>query len=138
MNAREYSEAYIRNMVALCMRPKQKKIEHFGGGELLVLGFLSYYDSLSPKELSQATGASTAHVAKTLRNLEAKGEIRRMPDPTDARKKVVSLTEMGRERMERARAEILEDLDQLMEALGEDDAAQLVRLSRRMAVLSGK
>lgn len=138
MDVRKYSEAYIRNMIALCMHPKQKKIEHFGGGELLILAFLSYSDSLSPKELSRATGASTAHVAKTLRNLEAKGEICRLPDPTDARKKAVSVTEAGKGRVERARAEVLEDLDEVMRALGEEDAAQLVRISGRLVSLSAE
>lgn len=139
MKAREYSEAYMRNMVALCMHPSQKKIEHFGGGELLILAFLSYYNnSLSPKELSRITGTSTAHVAKALRNLEAKGEVRRRPDPVDARKKTVSVTEAGMERVENARQEILGDLDHVMEALGEEDAAQLVRLSGRIARLAGK
>ena len=137
MKARKYSEAYMQNMIALSIHPSQKKIGHFGGGELLILAFLSYYNnSLSPKELSRITGTSTAHVAKALRNLEAKGEIRRRPDATDARKKAVSVTEAGMERVENARLEILNDLDRVMEALGEEDAAQLVRLSGRIARLS--
>lgn len=137
MKAREYSEAYMRNMIALCMHPSQKKIERFSGGELLILAFLSYHNNcLSPKELSRITGTSTAHVAKALRNLEAKGEVRRQPDPTDARKKVVSVTAAGVERVENARMEILDDFDRMMEALGEEDAAQIVRLSGRIVRLA--
>ena len=139
MKAREYAEAYMWNMIALCMRPSQKKIERFSGGELLILAFLSYYNNcLSPKELSRITGTSTAHVAQALRNLEAKGEVRRQPDPADARKKVVSVTAAGVERVENARQEILDDFDRMMEALGEEDAAQLVRLSGRIARLAYK
>ena len=51
---------------------------------------------------------------------------------------MVSVTAAGVERVENARQEILDDFDRMMEALGEEDAAQLVRLSGRIARLAYK
>ena len=88
---------------------------------------------LSPKEIARRTGVSDARVANALRALEERGLIQRSADENDRRCVNVSLTELGLAESERLRTEGVRATAEFLVELGEDDAAELVRITGRVA-----
>ncbi|OUO33024.1 MarR family transcriptional regulator [Olsenella sp. An290] len=105
-------------------------------GETAVLEALRRAEaSLAPKDLALDGHISSARVANVLRSLEEKGLIERRPSETDRRGVEVSLTPAGIERADANRAEMRNVLVRYLDALGEHDARELVRIigkSRRI------
>ncbi|MGW0174410.1 MarR family winged helix-turn-helix transcriptional regulator [Rhodococcus sp. NPDC003322] len=66
-------------------------------------------DGVSASELGRRLGVSKQAAGKTVDRLEALGYVARQPDPSDARAKVVVLTERGVDSLRRS-AEIFEQL----------------------------
>ena len=62
----------------------------------------------------------------------------RLADPDDPRRKVVTIAEAGLRRTAVFREKVVGLLCGMMDDLGEADAQELVRLSRRMAELFGQ
>ncbi len=135
MERYQLAEQYMRNMMIIHSHRPQRKLAHFNGGEMFILVYLADCGDTSPSTFSEVSGTTSAHVAKVLRHLEAKGEIKRSVDAQDARKRLVSITPAGLQRMKLAREEILSELSNLMQDLGEADAREMVRLSDRVAAL---
>lgn len=102
-------------------------------GEYLALSFLSERGGAAhPKELSSFMRVSTARIAAILRHLEEKDWVRRRPDERDERKVVVKLTAEGRALVGIKREEAIEDMRRLLMALEPAEAAEYVRLRRKL------
>ena len=127
------SKELIRHMMRISAIPMQKHMDRFVCGEMFVLLQLNRAPGSLPSELAKSSGTSTAHIAKILRNLQAKGEITRQPDPDDRRRVTVLLTDAGLERIHRATEHMLGEINKLMDHLGESDAQELVRIIGRIA-----
>lgn len=79
-------------------------------------------------DLARGAGMSPQSMAELLDELELLGYVRRDPDPTDRRAKLVSMTDLGRESLDagaRAIAGLESDITRI---LGEEGHAELVRL----------
>jgi DNA-binding MarR family transcriptional regulator len=90
----------------------------------------SMLDELGPMRLSEialrenvARPTSTA----TIQRLEEAGIVSRTPDPTDARSRLVSLTEVGREHLTVWRSRLSEGASDLLGDLPAEDVATLER-----------
>ena len=135
MDFSKLAEEMMQNMMTISSHPPQKKMEHFHGGEMLILLYLMKNGDTAPSEFAKVSRTSTAHVAKALRHLEAKGDIVRRPDPKDARKKLVSITTAGILRCKAQQEEVFINTQRMLQDLGEEDAKTLVRLTGKLAKL---
>lgn len=85
-----------------------------------------------PSELSRSMGVSSARIAALLKHLEQKGWISRSADEHDERRVNVSLTDAGRELINRRRREAIERVSAALREIGEEDAHEYVRLQQKM------
>jgi len=112
----------------------QKPIEESLRGEAFVIKFLSHHGgSVLPSEISNIMGISTARIAATLNSLEKKGWITRRIDTDDRRRILVDLTSEGKAQAEEQHRHMMKNTIKLLSMLGEEDAIEYVRLSRKLA-----
>lgn len=101
-------------------------------GETAVLMTLFRSDEpLTPGSLGSFAQVSSARMANILRSLEEKGLVTRAHSSEDRRSVHVALTDEGRRRASAIRQERAQAVVRYLEALGPDDATELVRIVRR-------
>jgi DNA-binding MarR family transcriptional regulator len=119
------------------MKPGHNHIRSMMHGEMFILDYLERKNlTAMPGELSSMTGGSSARTAIALRNLEQKGYISRDIDKADRRKILVSLTEEGRALTLEERAQIIRRMNAIVEALGENDVREYIRIVDRIVEIS--
>jgi DNA-binding MarR family transcriptional regulator len=87
---------------------------------------------VSAGALARQTLVTTGGLSLRLKRLEAEGYVRRERDPDDQRMVYVSLTEPGRELVDRAADVHFENLSRLLEGLTDEERADLARLLGRL------
>ena len=87
---------------------------------------------LSPKQLSAALLVTSGTMTNRLDRLEARGLVRRLPDPDDRRGLLVELRDEGRQLADRAVAVHVARDEQLMSGLTRRERDQLTRLGRKL------
>jgi DNA-binding MarR family transcriptional regulator len=93
----------LRRIVrALDLQSKQLQKAGLTGSQSLVLRALAKHGELPANRLSQAVSLSQGTITTILDRLELKGLIRRERSPADKRRLVVTLTDDGREALNRA------------------------------------
>jgi len=113
------------------------RFNRFAKGEIFILNFLCQCDRTAlPSEISAGLGSSTARIATALGALEKKGLITREMDKNDRRKIIVSITESGKEVAKGEREQLVEREARIFEAMGEKDAKEFTRLTKRYLDLS--
>jgi DNA-binding MarR family transcriptional regulator len=91
----------------------------------IVLSRLAAAPAETQLSLAQAIGYDKSRLIALLDGLEAEGLLTRAPDPRDRRAKIITLTEAGRTRHERARRSIRRMERRLLANVGSDDVARL-------------
>lgn len=122
----------VEYMKAIFLGPI-KDAEELLKGEVPVLCHIGETEQITPTELAHKFSLTTARIATILNRLEEKGLIVREHDNKDRRKVYIHLTEAGAQLAEQKINELHERLDSLLEALGEDDAKEYLRLTKRVA-----
>jgi DNA-binding MarR family transcriptional regulator len=92
---------------------------------------------LTPSDLSRALIVTSGGLTKRLHALEERGLIHREPDPDDARSTPVLLTRSGKRLVEEVLTEHVRDEDRLIGGLSDEEAQQLARLLRTLAISLG-
>ena len=111
----------------------QNWLGEFNRGEFFILNYLyANGGSACPSKMSNAMQTSTARIAAALNGLENKGWITREPDEEDRRKKLVLLTPKGAEYIKSCREKAYKKITKLLMELGEEDAAEYIRLTKKM------
>jgi DNA-binding MarR family transcriptional regulator len=87
---------------------------------------------LSAGVLARQTLVTTGGLSLRLKRLEAEGYVRRERDPDDQRMVYVSLTEAGRELVDRAADVHFENLSRMLDGLTSEERADLARLLGRL------
>ncbi|MBQ9979911.1 MAG: transcriptional regulator [Oscillospiraceae bacterium] len=106
-------------------------------GELFVLNYLYSHQKVAyPKELSKSMLVSTARIAAILNHLQKNGYIERTTDPRDNRQIIVTLTKAGEQMVKGRRAETLQVAVDFLRQLGPEDAAEYIRLQRKIMSIS--
>lgn len=100
-----------------------------GIGFALKLLYSAEDNRLSAGAISEAMGVSTARVAVLLKKMESRGLITRESDRTDARVRVVCLSESGRTVAERMNCNIRQYIANVIDKVGMEKLVQLVELS---------
>ncbi len=82
--------------------------------------------------LSQRVGLDRTSVMRTVDLLEARGLVRRDPDPSDRRKHSVALTDAGGELLSRTLPEVRQAERNVVAELSEQEQRQLLSLLKRL------
>ena len=104
-------------------------------GEYLVLAALRRAGPphrMNPTRLFNSVILSSGAMTNRLDRLEAMGLVERQPDPTDRRGRLVALTDRGRELVDAAVVDHLENEERLLEALDAGEREQLAGLLRKL------
>lgn len=136
MNYQEYAKELITYMGAneKARRIVQYNISEIMRGELCVLLYLlEDKDGASAKDITSKLDVNTSRVAAILNSLSKKGFIRRVIDDQDKRKIHVFITSLGKEFAKERRDDILNHVSQMLQMLGEEDAKEYVRISRKIS-----
>lgn len=113
-------------------RPPHEHMSKMMHGEMAVIRLLDHAEGgLLAGEISRKLNMTTARIAAVLNSLEKKNMIRRQADPADKRRVMVSITAAGQEISRKKREEIRLHMRRMLEQMGEHDAAEYVRLTRR-------
>lgn len=108
----------------------------FARGEMATLGFLSSRDGgATPSQIAAEFDISSARVANLLNGLEHKGYVVRERSAEDRRKVNAKLTPEGLAVMSKRHDEGMNRLATMLAALGEQDARDLVRISRKIGAI---
>ena len=125
----------ITRVSALIQRELERVFAQHGlaGGDFDVLATLRRSEApLTPGELSRSTMVTTGGMTKRLDRLEALGLIRRGPDPTDRRGRLIGLTEDGRALIDRAVEAHLQNEERLLASLPTPKREHLAALLREL------
>ncbi|MEO7448620.1 MAG: MarR family transcriptional regulator, partial [Humibacillus sp.] len=87
---------------------------------------------LSPGQLVQQTLVTSGTMTNRVDRLERSGYVERRPDPGDRRGVLVRLTTAGRDVVDAAMADLIEQEKSLLSELAPGDRQALARLLRRM------
>jgi DNA-binding MarR family transcriptional regulator len=104
-------------------------------GEYLVLAGLRRAGPpyrMNPTRLFNSVILSSGAMTNRLDRLEAMGLVERQPDPTDRRGRLVALTDRGRELVDAAVVDHLENEQRLLGALDAGEREQLTGLLRKL------
>jgi DNA-binding MarR family transcriptional regulator len=101
-------------------------------GALSALRIAGPPHQLSPTQLGRGLMLSSAGVTSRIDRLEARGLVRRLPDPHDRRGVIVELTEEGVAVVDAAVAANTESDRHLLERLDPDELVTLERLLRKL------
>jgi DNA-binding MarR family transcriptional regulator len=89
---------------------------------------------MNPTSLFNAVILSSGAMTNRLDRLESMGLVERQPDPIDRRGRLVALTDRGRELVDAAVLDHLENEQRLLEALDASEREQLAGLLRKLLV----
>ena len=87
--------------------------------EVTVLRYIDHHPDVSPSVVAAGTGLQRSNLSRALRDLEAKGLVRRTADPADNRQAVLHSTELAAANLQRLRAIWARLLDDALAASGE-------------------
>lgn len=86
--------------------------------------------ALSPGRLTSQTMVTSGTMTNRVDRLEARGFVRRSPDPKDRRGVRVELTESGKKTVDNAFADLLDREHSLLESLDDSERSELAHLLR--------
>jgi DNA-binding MarR family transcriptional regulator len=97
-----------------------------------LIAVLGRSEAMRPSELMRALHLDASTVSRQIAAVERLGLVTRVPDPSDARARLVALTPEARERVADVRREQLARRKQSLADWPPDDVAQLTRLLRKL------
>ena len=137
MDCELLAEMLVDQTELLFRHGPHKQIGKSACGESFVLRCLARSKTpLLPSDLSEQIHTSTARIAVVLNALEKKGMITRTIDLADRRRILVSLTDAGKAHTAEIRIQLQENMKHLLEELGEQDAREYLRITKRMLQIS--
>jgi len=128
------SEEFLQTVYRLYRIGVQKQLNSAVQGEAFALHFIAQHDgAVVPSDIEGAMGVSSARIATVLNGLENKAFVTRQIDPADRRRTIIRLTPLGEEQAAASADHLLGLAKKLLEFLGEEDAANYVRIMGRLA-----
>lgn len=113
--------------------PPHEEISATMRGEMAVLRLLDHENvPMAAGEISKTLDMTTSRIAAVLGSLEKKGMIQRQTDHSDRRRVLVTLTPQGGVFCRQRRQEALDLTAEMLSKLGEKDAADFVRIVKRI------
>jgi MarR family transcriptional regulator, organic hydroperoxide resistance regulator len=139
MDYKALANELFQNMIRTRKKSFYKKVDEVSHGERKILGYLTYgKNKVTSGELSEYLDLSTPRVASALNSLSKKGFIKRKKDEQDKRVVIVNITESGKSFVKEEHEEAMGALEKILEKLGEQDAREFVRITKRIQEISNK
>lgn len=133
-NAGELTTALVRLIRLMMARERQLPRMHERVDSLTQpLVFKLADGPLRVSELADLTHSELSTVSRHVSNLERCGFVVKLPDPADGRAAQVSLTEVGRQTVARARAANAQRMSQILRGWDDPQVSLLTRLLNRLA-----
>jgi DNA-binding MarR family transcriptional regulator len=128
----------LRRVMRLVLQQARKQmsvedVARVGDAQLFVLHVLSHDGQMTAGDLASRCHVADPTMSKTLNHLEANGLITRQIDKNDRRRILVSLTPEGETIAKEHEQEVVKNVSQMLERLGEHDAKEYVRIVSRLA-----
>lgn len=137
MNYHVLAESLIDLQESLHPSALNRGMSGLDKGSFFALNYLMAHGKKAyPKELSRKMAVSSARIAALLNHLEAMELIERTPDPQDCRQTIVSITDKGLSFIRQKRSQVVAMLTDLLEQLGPEDAAEYLRITRRIICIA--
>lgn len=139
MNYINLADELFRSFVKLSKTQFRKEASEFSKGELAVLDYLyEQADGVTAGGLRKISGVGSGRMADTLKALEAKGLILRRRDRKDRRLVYVFITDSGRDFVRSKYSRTLEHISVILGKMGEEDAKEFVRISKKLVGISNE
>lgn len=104
------------------------------GENILLLMLDDFFGGRSiPSKIIEKLDYSAARLSAVIKSLEAKGYVETIRNDEDKRSKIIVLTDSGAEFCRELRCEMTRNALAVVEELGEEDTAELLRIFRRFA-----
>lgn len=133
MKSQTSAEELIDLLIQLTHIPAHDNAEQVARGEGALLAHLALrHNGASAGELRTALDVGSSRVANALKSLESKGLVTRSNSETDGRVVKVFLTPLGRKYILSRYQLLCQQADRVVEAMGEADTAEFLRLSRKL------
>ena len=101
--------------------------------QLRAIATLTDCDGIKQSELGERTDTDPMTVSGILERMEAKGYIRRAPDPNDSRAKLAFVTDSGRELISEVRAQALTRESAIFEGISDAELETAIAVLRRIS-----
>lgn len=133
MKSQTSAEELIDLLIQLTHIPAHDNAEQVARGEGALLAHLALrHNGASAGELRTALDVGSSRVANALKSLESKGLVTRSNSENDGRVVQVFLTPLGRKYILSRYQLLCQQADRVVEAMGETDTAEFLRLSRKL------
>lgn len=133
----ELAAELIKYQFVLFRKQGNKKTIDILRGKKRVIGYLfEVKDGVTPSTIASFMEVSTARIANILNCLEDDKIISRVEDKKDKRSKLVFLTEKGKALGLTYQKKYINELSTMLRALGEHDAKEHVRITKKIYSLS--
>ncbi|MBS4538883.1 MarR family transcriptional regulator [Clostridium sp. D2Q-11] len=97
-----------------------------------VLEVLYHKGDLRIRDIIDKTLSTGGNMTVVIDNLEKENLIRRYPDPTDRRATLISITEKGKELMDKIFPSHVENINDIFSVFSEEEKNQLIKLLRKL------
>ncbi len=114
----------------------QKMKLTFKGENLMLAMLMNMGGKATPGELIQYTECTAARLTAIAKSLESKGLVKRIQNAADKRSTIIEMTSEGIAKFMQLQKEIIENIFNLIEKLGERDAEEFIRLIKRLSEIS--
>jgi len=137
MDYTELANRFLSSFYGFRKIGQQKKFDESMRGEGFVLLYISKQGgSVLPGDISGTMHISSARIAAALNSLENKELVTRRIDRNDRRRILVDLTPEGEKLVEGRSRMVIDRTRQMLEALGERDAEEFVRILEKISKLA--
>ncbi len=134
MDYKDLALEFMEVMNQTRKRNISKQIDDSMRGEHFVLNYISEHEgNVTPSDISNEMGITSARIAAALNGLEKKGLISRSIDPQDRRRILIDMTDSGRDQVKKHYQKILSTTINLLKHMGEEDAKNYIRIMKKIA-----
>lgn len=125
---------YISRLSRLSLRWTEPRLQKLGlaTAQVPIFGMLKNFGSLTQKELALRFHVEQSTMAQLLARMERDGLIQRVPDPTDGRSSLISLSPLALRQSAPARDILLEGNRVALAGFSDREKATLTRLLKRI------
>lgn len=123
----------LSEQMQLFHKAKAHKKDGFHGEEFVLHYLAEHGGEVVPSDIVKEMDVSSARIAQTLNSVEKKGFITREIDANDRRRVIVKLTDKGKLKDKQHFEMVMEHMTRMLESLGEYDAKEYVRITKKLA-----